>query len=228
MKVIILAVSIIILFQLYKVGYISYFFSNYKKFSSKPFIFLLSDKGAYGEYLLFKRLERKFPNMKILANIYLNTGNGNTTEIDLIGINKNGIFSFEVKNYKGAIYGDGNNKNWAQFLGKNKYNFYNPISQNQTHINVLQRTLNFRSKEAFKSMIVFSDNCEIKKVKNVPNNVCISQIKNVHKEIKKEKSRYFTRQDINRIYNFLYQFSNVNSSVKKRHIKNIKNKYGKN
>ena len=50
-----------------------------------------------GEYQLYKVLERLEGNNKILTNLYIPRSNGQLTEIDLIMINKKGIFVFESK-----------------------------------------------------------------------------------------------------------------------------------
>jgi len=44
------------------------------------------DKGKYGEYLSFNKLEKIKGNHKILTNVYLPKGNGETTELDFIYI----------------------------------------------------------------------------------------------------------------------------------------------
>jgi hypothetical protein len=75
------------------------------------------DKGRNGEYQIYKRL-RNHENKggKFLFNCYLPKENGETTEIDVLLINKNGIFVFESKNYSGWIFGDEKSKNWTQTL----------------------------------------------------------------------------------------------------------------
>ncbi len=64
------------------------------------------DKGNYGEYLTFLQLEKLEGNNKVLCNLYIPKQDGSTTEIDLIMINKSGIYVFESKNYSGWIFGD--------------------------------------------------------------------------------------------------------------------------
>ena len=71
--------------------------SNYKAASGKTFSNLLFEKGCMGEYQLYKVLERLEENNKILTNLYIPRSNGQLTEIDLIMINKKGIFVFESK-----------------------------------------------------------------------------------------------------------------------------------
>ena len=67
-----------------------------------------------------------------------------------------GIFVIETKNYKGWIYGHENAEKWTQNIYGNKYELYNPIRQNNTHINVLRSALSEFGKLPFVSIIAFS------------------------------------------------------------------------
>lgn len=58
------------------------------------------------------------------------------SQIDVVVATNVGIIVFEVKDYSGWIYGNGNQQKWTQVLshGREKYRFYNPILQNRSHI----------------------------------------------------------------------------------------------
>ena len=67
------------------------------------------------------------------------TYNGKTSELDNIVVGPTGIFIFEVKNHKGIISGDYDEKDWFQEkmgrYGRIYYEkFYNPVKQVKTHI----------------------------------------------------------------------------------------------
>ena len=121
---------------------INYDKSNYKKESGNNYFGVMRDKGKYGEYLSFNKLEKIKGEHRILTNVYLPKGNGETTEVDLIYIHETGIYVLESKNYSGWIFGDEKSKYWMQTLqnGK-KEKFYNPIFQNNTHIKYLIKLL---------------------------------------------------------------------------------------
>lgn len=98
-------------------------------------------KGYYGEYLVFKELYPKLKGYcKILMNLQIPTGDGRTTEIDLLLIHETGLYVFEMKHYKGTIYGKSYEQKWTQYFrtAPNSH-FYNPVLQNQYHINALQK-----------------------------------------------------------------------------------------
>jgi hypothetical protein len=102
--------SYIILFLVIFITYIikknNYDKSNYKKESGNKFFGVMMDKGKYGEYLSFNILEKINGASRILTNVYLPKGNGETTEIDLVYIHETGIYVLESKNYSGWIFGD--------------------------------------------------------------------------------------------------------------------------
>ena len=53
-------------------------------------------KGYYGEYLVFKKLYPKLSGCcKILMNLQIPTGDGRTTEIDLLLIHETGLLPIE-------------------------------------------------------------------------------------------------------------------------------------
>ena len=58
-------------------------------------------------------------------------GENDFSQIDLVLATKQGIVVFEVKDYKGWLFGAGNHNNWTQVLAyrRRKYRFYNPIKQ---------------------------------------------------------------------------------------------------
>lgn len=78
-------------------------------------------KGYYGEYLVFCELYKHLSGMgKILMNINIPIENNKTTEIDLLLIHETGIYVFEMKHYKGTIYGRDTDAFWTQFFRTTK------------------------------------------------------------------------------------------------------------
>ena len=119
-------------------------------------------KGYYGEYLVFSEIyQNVIGDAKILMNLQVPTPDGKITEIDLLLLHESGIYIFEMKHYKGTIYGDDNGKIWTQYFRtvKNQH-FNNPIHQNQYHVEAI--------KEMFPSLpvqscIVFTNpECELR------------------------------------------------------------------
>jgi hypothetical protein len=128
------------------------------------------DRGTPSERnLVLTLLKSGIPAQTIFHDLYIKKPNGNSSQIDLVVPTKAGIIVFEVKDYSGWIFGNGNNTNWTKVLayGREKYRFYNPIKQNNGHIASLRKLL-WREQVPFYSVIVFYGNCELKDISFVP------------------------------------------------------------
>lgn len=225
LELILFSLSIIFVYLLF--FYWRYNKSSYKHFSDKNFLIIRFSVGLFGEFLTYRKLEKKYSDMKLLPNVYINKKDGETTEIDLIGIHKTGIYVFESKNYGGWIFGDGKRKNWMQtFKTGQKNSFYNPVWQNHGHIKALEDYLNL-DEEYFKSIIVFSKRCKIKKLNNIDKGVVVLRrpllIIKTKKFIRKNET-ILSDKEINKIYEKLIKGVNVNENIKEKHINDIKNK----
>ncbi len=184
------------------------------------------DKGHYGEYLAKYALGSDSIEgySKLICNSYV-PYRGKTSEIDLILIHEKGIYVFESKNYSGWIFGSEEQHTWTQFLNsKTKYRFYNPIMQNETHISALSSFLNI-PREVFRSYILFSDRCELKKVPaNCERYIIIHRgnlLKYLCRELK-SRSVVYQKEDVDNLYNALYPLTQISREDKKRHMESIK------
>lgn len=102
---------------------------------------------------------------KMLRNVYIPKGDGGTSEIDVLYITQKGIFVLESKNYSGWIFGDDKSQFWTACLPNGeKYRFYNPVKQNQSHIRCLRNYLAPMNIPMF-SIVVFSERCTLKKLR---------------------------------------------------------------
>ena len=116
--------------------------------------------GLYGEKLTVFELELCiFAGYKgnILHNLEIEVGN-RTIQIDVLFVTQKGIFVIESKNYSGSVSGAEYQNKWTLRTHKKDYHFYNPITQNQTHINTLSRVI--RSPRFF-SLVAFSERCDL-------------------------------------------------------------------
>ncbi|MDD6236536.1 MAG: nuclease-related domain-containing protein [Clostridiales bacterium] len=194
-----------------------------------------SSVGAYGEWLIedviIQCCQHRY--YKILHNIYIpKDDKGNTTEIDTILIDVTGIFVIESKNYSGWIFGNEHADKWVQSIYNKashyneKYYFYNPIKQNQSHINALSSLLKLPISN-FISYIVFSERCDLKSVpmnlqrfkifkRDALSTVLYHQL--THSPV------IFTEEQIDQIFSKLFTYANVPEHLKQEHVQNIKNK----
>lgn len=184
-----------------------------------------TDPGAFGEYLIYEELNSGYLNGygKILQNIYI-PYNGRTSEIDVLLIHEKGIFVFESKNYSGWIFGSANQINWTQSLNRQtKTKFYNPIKQNATHIKAISKYLGINEK-IMKSIIVFSNQCELKKVPSNTEYYTITRLYNLIDIMIKEldsRENILSMQDIDSIETKLEPLTNVSEEKKIKHIQDV-------
>lgn len=213
------------------IKYIGYQKSTYRKETDQPFFKVLRDKGMLGEYYTTQVLDKIKGYKKYLVNSYIPNGKGGTTEIDIIFIHETGIYVIESKNYSGWIFGTEKDKNWCQSLSNGqKEFFYNPIKQNASHIRNLQNVLDFVPKDVFKSIIVFSERCELKKVTVESDTVFVIKrnelINIINNEISNAKTT-LTKEEVDKIYNTLKPYCQVANEVKEKHIEQIEKYKGK-
>ncbi len=169
---------------------------------------------------------------KLLQNVYIPKPDGTTTEIDLLYITVKGIFVIESKNYSGYIFGDDRSRYWTATLyaGKDwigrkkieKNKFYNPIWQNQTHINYLKQFL--RADIQTISLIVFSDRCELKSISYNQTDFGICNRKMLPRIMRQAWNSYpdtLTQEQIEEIYLCLLPLTNVDEETKQQHIHDI-------
>jgi len=161
---------------------------------------------------------------KILRNVYVPKGDGTYSEIDVLYITRKCIFVLESKNYSGWIFGDAFSNKWTVCLPKNqRYQFYNPIKQNDSHIKWLSKYLN-NSRAKFYSIIVFSDRCELKKVPQLSDIPVIKRynLYSAMKNIWETNPDILSTDDVMEIWLKLNDNAHQDASVKKQHIENIK------
>lgn len=168
-------------------------------------------KGYYGEYLVFCELYKCLTgNGKILMNLQLPTENGKTTEVDLILIHETGLYVFEVKHYKGTIYGKDSDENWTQYFRTAKNNvFRNPMLQNRYHTMALRRV--FPHLPIYSCVVFTANNGEIR-VENTNPYVDVCELWEMHRVLgyrflKNEKR--LSMQEIDDIFAALSVYSQM-------------------
>lgn len=125
--------------------------------------------------LVLKLLKQGIPSSIIFHDLYIKKRSGRFAQIDLVVPTKVGIIVFEVKDYSGWIFGKGYQNYWMQVLayGQEKYRFYNPIKQNEGHIEALKWQLKQVADVPFYSVIVFYGDCVLRDVSCIPDNTYI-------------------------------------------------------
>lgn len=196
-----------------------YCLSKYKEKTGLSWFRVYFNKGNYGEYKLYRKLIKIFSEENIFVNVYLDNEKTTFTEIDLIAIDNKHVYVFEMKNYKGWIFGSDNQKYWTQTLNRRTKNtFYSPILQNNGHLKALNNLLD-KDENIYESVIVFSNNSKFKV--SFPYNVI--KLKNINKffNIYNNAPNNVTNEEIKDIKRVLSSKINVDPKIKKQHIKEI-------
>ncbi len=130
--------------------------------------------GSERDLVLTLRKSNFHPDA-IYHDLYFQKRNGSFVQIDLVLATPVGLIVFEVKDYSGWLFGNGKNTYWTQVLsyGKQKYRLYNPLLQNQRHIEELRKASAQFSQIPMFSVVVFYGNCELKKLNNIPNDTFV-------------------------------------------------------
>lgn len=192
-----------------------------------------SDRGTYAERsLVVKLLKYGIPAQTIFHDLYLRRPNGSFSQIDLVVVTTAGIIVFEVKDYSGWIFGKGYHWQWTQVLayGKQKYRFYNPIMQNNKHIDDLRSTRKQFENIPFYSVVVFDGDCELRDISFVPKGTFVVKEGRVLEVIRLiqsfEPAPYTDKHEVVQVMREAVAVG-ANKETEQQHIDNVTDKLGK-
>ncbi|WP_439505523.1 nuclease-related domain-containing protein [Sediminibacterium sp.] len=188
-------------------------------------------RGTWSERdLVLRLLKNGFSSERIFHDLYVKKSDGSYSQVDIVILTEVGIIVIEVKHLSGWIFGTGNQTKWVQVLayGKQKYSFYNPVFQNNSHIKYLKSRLSNLEDIPFYSLIVFYGDCVLKDLSQIPSEISIVKFDDAIEAITKliqtgKKSTYTNLADIEVIL-----FESVNygedRDVRLQHAENIRSK----
>jgi hypothetical protein len=200
-------------------------------------------KGTRLENKIHQRLEKLALKYEGFAfkDLMLPIGDS-TSQIDNVLITPKAMFVIEAKNYKGRIFGSINQDQWTltskttktykNKRGKsyqksfiNKYQFYNPVKQNETHVNAIRNLL--KTKIKIHNLIVFGSMSDISAIESFES-MQLTKIFHlsslIDKEIKSTKE-YIEKEELIIIAKTITDKNILNKKLRKNHIKKIKKKY---
>ena len=174
--------------------------------------------GVKGEKKVAKILKpwALMRSYKVINGLYLPLYDG-TTEIDHIVIGFFGMIVIETKNMSGEIYGDVKSKDWTHIMGDKKHKMYNPVMQNQAHIDCIRHC--FAKEKIYNinidNVVVFANNkAQLFLQKGDATIIKIKQLKKLLKKAKYEKDKDI---DVDRLYNALMKYRVTDKSLIARH-----------
>ncbi len=149
--------------------------------------------GEIGEAVLFRLVSQHFPKENMFRNTYIKCSDGNITEIDLLAVDKRGIFVFEMKNYSGFIIGSVKDDKLTQItLNNRKLEIFNPIKQNEYHIKCLKDYFG-NDTLPFHNITVISNHCNLR----LDSMNGLIRIKHVKQTLEGYKDIKLTKEEVN-------------------------------
>ena len=176
--------------------------------------------GKRGERSVSFKLHFLPDEYRIINDVYIYL-NDKSVQIDHIVVSKYGVFVIETKNIKGWILGSDKSEYWTKNVYGKKYDFYNPVKQNYSHVKALQNLLKI-SHDKFIPIVVFLSQATLKCITNeivITSNKLLRTIRN-YKDVK------LTDNDVNRIVMELSSLSRIDKKMQKKHIDDIKRDAG--
>lgn len=178
--------------------------------------------GIDGERKVAKVLKRfaGIRSYKVINDLYLPLYD-KTTQIDHVLIGFFGILVIETKNVKGELYGDPRKKNWLHIVGGERHELYNPLMQNQTHIDCMRHIFAKEKiyNQSIESLIVFTN----KKLSlNIPNKLPIIMLKKLPKFLRQERFEKDNNVDVDAIEAVLMKYKVTDKALLAAHNKNVK------
>lgn len=191
-------------------------------------------RGTKSErHLVLQLLKYGIPAQTIFHDLCVEKKNGEFSQIDIVVATTEGILVFEVKDFSGWIFGNGNHSHWTKVLayGKKKHRFYNPIKQNRSHIETLRKQVKQFEDIPFFSIIVFYGDCELKEINFVPEGTFLVRLPRIFEVLRliKENNKaapYYNKREIIEILKQAV-LKGESLSIQEKHIENINNMLGK-
>ena len=200
--------------------------SQYFQSTGHGYTEVVSDDGMLGEYLLSEQIIKAIPDGHLLLNLYVPISNTHTSEIDLVLIHETGVYVFESKNYAGWIFGSEGDKNWTQTFKTTRNQFPNPVRQNEGHIQALSTYLSLK-RSVFLSVIVFGDNCELKKINADTTPILqTNQVPLFIRGLIESRQKHLSPQQCQEIFAKLEPLSHASDAIKEAHIQQLRNSFG--
>lgn len=166
-------------------------------------------KGYYGEYLVFCELYKKANGIsKFIMNANIPVTEDKTTEVDLMMLHETGLYVFEIKHYKGTIYGKSDDATWTQYFRTvQNSTFKNPVKQNEYHISALKKL--YPDMPIYSVIVFTNEECEIK-ITNTVQDLVVSKLSTLFPYLNtffSNKQKIFSLEQIDSIFTELSRYS---------------------
>jgi hypothetical protein len=197
--------------------------------TSIPQARLKQERGLAFEAEIFNQLKLHFKDdIEVIHHLFIPKVNAlnEYSEIDLVAIHSSGIYVIEAKNFSGPVTGKDEDDQWHPYLKdeddenanyRKNYaikSFYNPIKQNEGHINSLNALLPFQ----YVNLVIFSNSMLL----NSAEHTRIKSIKKAIDFIENNPLKSVITESLLSIKNKLLSFHVRDPKAYKLHIARIK------
>jgi hypothetical protein len=172
--------------------------------------------GGIGESRVSSKLQWLPDGYHQLDDVYLVFGN-RYAQIDHVIVSRYGIFVIETKNYSGWIFGSDSSEYWTQNLYGEKYELYNPLKQNESHIKTLQSLLKIPY-DKFISIVVFTGDATLK----FRSQGIVIKRSELNRTILSYETPILSEDQVRSISEMIARLSSNNADLRKRHIQRVK------
>lgn len=169
-----------------------------------------------------------------------------TAQVDNLLLTSKALYIIEAKNYNGHIFGSEKQENWTMTVkhvnkkksrsGKvytkthiSKHTFYNPIKQNQTHINKIIKLMDIHKSIPIFNIVVFGYKAYLRDVSH-SNQVFVINVNDLAKIISYQENSLSKEIDMDTMISYVDDLNFLNiidKKEKKDHVSRIKIKYNK-
>lgn len=171
-------------------------------------------KGKLLELMIYNKLIELFPESKIYKNVIVPKMYGDDTEIDILMIDKTGIYIIEAKNYSGTIFGDwSKNKLSIKYKSGQEFEIDNPVIQNSNHYTHLQSISSLKP-SYFHNVVILGPMTYYRKedMNTLPSYGNVNTIYNIDKVInylKKKKNINICQSELDSIIQIIDDFMSL-------------------
>lgn len=178
--------------------------------------------GKQGEKEIKKILGNMPEKGVVLSNLYF-FNSSYSTEVDMVYIDKSGIYVVESKNYQGAVYGSWANDYWTQVVRGKKYSFYSPIKQNKAHLRAVKKVVREGIDKFIPiySLIAFSDKTNLNVTPRKQGTTIVCKYEDIRHALQlnnnKEMLTALSDKDIDTICELLKPYTRASFFQKRKH-----------
>lgn len=184
-------------------------------------VFQTEISGWWGEQKVSTLLSMLNANQYAVFNDVLVQHNGRSSQIDHVVVSPFGVFVIETKNYKGWIYGGRFAQYWTQNIWGNKHRLFNPILQNQGHINALKRVLPTFHEKQFISVVVFSSKASL--MSSLPRECNVITTSKLNAVIRSYTDTILTCKEVDELKHAIDMLTLFSKKEKEQHVSYARN-----